>query len=514
MQTDAKSMNVTFSLVLGIGTIAAVLGQSTITIKTPCGEITGLRQAKVIGSKSYTYDEFRRIPFAKPPIGNLRFQKPVKYGPWVNTLNATLFGPSCMQAEPSEIMKPFIPNKTMSENCLFLNIYIPTDKPNKKAVMIWIHGGSYLSGTGMLYDGAYLASVGDVIVVTINYRLGVFGFLSTGSSLAMGNYGLWDQKLAIEWVKENIESFGGNVDDITIFGESAGGFSVSLHSLIPENKGLFSRVIAQSGVATSYFATEQKLVYYSNRLMGVVNCNSSSENERMICLRSKSAIDLQKALQYLYSLPLPAPHFYLVFAPRIDRDLIKNDPNEILKDKSSAAYEFFRSLDMVVGNVDSEGSLLLGSNLQKFQKTYNFDIEVGVPQSVFCDHIVATMVSDIYNNQTDVQKAICTQYGHSLDGTYRSMDSVYYFGDFYFYSKSVEVLNAHSDRNSTSKSFQYISSKRTILSKRTPLWFEGSSHASELPLLFPFYNFISKKSEDFKLSITMMQYWANFAKYG
>ncbi|KAJ8318393.1 hypothetical protein KUTeg_003484 [Tegillarca granosa] len=120
-------------------------------------------------------------------------------------------------------------------------------------VMVWIHGGSFLFGQGMLYDGSYLALSGNVIVVTINYRLNIFGFLATGDDASVGNYGLWDQLEAIKWVRSNIFAFGGNPSSITIFGESAGSLSIGLHVLYPSDD-LFQRAIMESGSGNSFLS--------------------------------------------------------------------------------------------------------------------------------------------------------------------------------------------------------------------------------------------------------------------
>ena len=111
--------------------------------------------------------------------------------------------------------------------------------------MVWIHDGGYIFGEGTRYDGSFLSGIGDVIVVTLNYRLNAFGLLSSADNVIIGNYGLWDQKLAIQWVNDNIDIFGGNAKSITLFGESAGSISVSLHSLHPQNRGLFQRATLQ-----------------------------------------------------------------------------------------------------------------------------------------------------------------------------------------------------------------------------------------------------------------------------
>jgi hypothetical protein len=257
---------------------------------------------------------------------------------------------------------------------------------------------------------------------------------------------------------------------------------------------------------------QYNLTYWSNRLVETLKCKSSQQSVEIDCLKQKSAVEVQQAFHYLDHLPEHDPHIFLTFAPRVDGELFTDLPKTLLNNKSSKAYAFFRSLDMIVGNVDSEGSLLL-SPVGKFQKQYGFNIDVGIPRSVLCDHLAPTMALDIYSNNSKVAPAVCKKYGYSM-GLYKSMYSVDYYSDLYFYSKTVNTLNIHSDGNPSARSFQYLSKKRTILSPLIPLWFDGPGHTSEIPLLFPFYNFISKKSEDFILSMAMMRYWTNFAKYG
>jgi cholinesterase/neuroligin len=144
-----------------------------------------------------------------------------------------------------------------SEDCLYLNIYAPKkpEQGEKLAVMVWFHGGGFIVGSADIYPADHLAVYGDVVVVTVNYRLTVFGFLSTGDEHAPGNYGLWDQRMALDWVNKNIEGFGGDPARVTIFGESAGAASVIYQGLYPDNRGLFQRVVAQSGSAGSWWAS-------------------------------------------------------------------------------------------------------------------------------------------------------------------------------------------------------------------------------------------------------------------
>lgn len=221
-------------------------GQLEVKRTTSLGGITGV-QTLVPGTNDRFVDQFRKIPYAFPPVGPLRFQKPQPFGSWDETLEGRDFGPSCMQGHSAFFAD--VPNKDLSEDCLFLNIYVPSDaSPNGSLpVMVWIHGGAFLYGQGMFYNASNLASVANVVVVTLNYRLGLLGFFTLNDPVARGNYGIYDQILALQWIKDHIVSFGGDPISITIFGESAGGISTSLLSLIPSNKGLFKRVISQSG---------------------------------------------------------------------------------------------------------------------------------------------------------------------------------------------------------------------------------------------------------------------------
>ena len=218
----------------------------TRVVNTPLGLVKGLKlKNQQMGKPLY---EFRGIRYGKPPVGPLRFKQPVPVEKWEDTLDATTFGASCPQFI-NEMMSDFKPRK-VSEDCLFLNVYVPAelDLNKKLSVMVWIHGGGLTFGFGDQYDGGWIAIEGNVITVTINYRMNIFGFLSVGHPASKGNYGLWDQKLALQWVHDNIHAFGRDPESVTIFGESGGGWSTSFQSLMPSNRGLFQRVISQSGV--------------------------------------------------------------------------------------------------------------------------------------------------------------------------------------------------------------------------------------------------------------------------
>ena len=188
---------------------------------------------------------FAGIPYAAPPVGPLRFQPPAPAKPWTEVRDATKPGPRCIQdpgADPEF-------GKQSDEDCLTLNVWTPAKTGPPKPVMVWIHGGSFTGGSGKIYDGQWLVSRGDVIVVTINYRLGTLGFLAhpaLGPPGDVGNYGLEDQQAALRWVRDNIANFGGDPARVTVAGESAGGISVCDHLVAPGSKGLFRAAIIQS----------------------------------------------------------------------------------------------------------------------------------------------------------------------------------------------------------------------------------------------------------------------------
>ncbi|MDE2986987.1 MAG: carboxylesterase family protein [Chloroflexota bacterium] len=203
---------------------------------------------------------FRGIPFAAPPVGELRFKAPRPVEPWDGVREAKSFGPISLQA-PNEMLEALLPvsdpPQPQSEDCLYLNVWTP-GLDGARPVMVWIHGGAFTIGSGSedYYDGANLASRGDVVIVTINYRLGALGFLNL-PALGETNFGMRDQVAALKWVHENIANFGGDPGNVTIFGESAGGMSVASLMASPESAGLFQKAIPQSGAGHNGLSVEE-----------------------------------------------------------------------------------------------------------------------------------------------------------------------------------------------------------------------------------------------------------------
>ena len=218
---------------------------------------------RVHGSSENGLSVYRGIPYAAPPVGDLRFRVARPHPGWDDVLDCESFRPIAPQI-PNEALEAVVGGapQDQSEDCLFLNVWTPGTDDAARPVMVWIHGGAFTLGSGSdgLYDGAMLASRGDVVVVTINYRLGALGFLHL-PALEESNFGMRDQVAALRWVRDNIDSFGGDPGNITIFGESAGGMSVSSLMGSPEATGLFHKAIPQSGAGHHGIEDPQAVIH-------------------------------------------------------------------------------------------------------------------------------------------------------------------------------------------------------------------------------------------------------------
>lgn len=242
------------------------------------------------------YRLFQGIPYAAPPVGPLRWQPPQPVARWSGMLDASKPGPQCMQDTGHDLHT----GKPTSEDCLTLNVWTPTPArvTDKYPVMVWIHGGGFVNGSGDIYFSRWLAAKGRIIVVTINYRLGALGFLahpSLGSPADIGDYGLADQQAALRWVRDYIADFGGDPAKVTIAGESAGGMSVCDHLVAPGSVGLFRAAIIQSAPcqAQANLATAQRI---SSHYAGSVGCPDPAT--AAVCLRALPAAALTSPLWY------------------------------------------------------------------------------------------------------------------------------------------------------------------------------------------------------------------------
>src|SRR5262245_45730118 len=234
-------------------------------VQTAQGAVRGLWEDQVA--------VFRGIPYAEPPVGTLRFRPPVRRGRWDGVRDASHFGHIAPQTDESALDAASLPRGVPTgDDCLNLNVWTPTLGTASLPVLVWIHGGSFMWGSGSVpsYDGSAFARNG-IVVVTINYRLNAAGFLYVDGRPGAGGFGLLDQMLALQWVQENIRSFGGDPNRVTIAGESAGGFSVGHLCAAPAARGLFHRAISQSGGAQLHLdvASARVIGDETLRLLGV-----------------------------------------------------------------------------------------------------------------------------------------------------------------------------------------------------------------------------------------------------
>lgn len=261
-----------FALLTVLSAVPASATSRSLTVPTDKGAVAGASADGV--------DRFLGIPYAAPPVGARRWQPPAPAAAWTGTRSATAPGSRCLQLRDGG-------GPGMSEDCLYLNVYTPAHRTSRPLpVLFWIHGGGFSAGSGDAEDGSRIAEANNVVVVTINYRLGVFGFLDLPglSKRGAGNYGLLDQQAALRWTQRNVGAFGGDVGRVTIAGESAGGHSVCALLASPPARGLFSGAIIQSGGCPSH--TVGQAVARGKKYAAAAGCAETS------CQRAKPAGEL------------------------------------------------------------------------------------------------------------------------------------------------------------------------------------------------------------------------------
>ena len=496
-------------------------------ISTTYGPVEGVNRS--YNNNRDIVTQYLGIPYAAPPTGDLRFRRPQPHTGWNDTLQATKYGPSCMQyiyANDAWLLS----NRNISEDCLQLNIFVPRQNgvTTLRAVMVWIHGGGFTNGQATLFDASYIALEGNVIIVTINYRLGIFGFLTTNDENASGNYGLWDQRYAIQWVKSNIENFGGDSKNICIFGESAGGFSVGFQSMSPLNAGLFQRSIFESGSIpwTNDLAVRTASVAF--KLGHEVNCtdvnsHGNTDTRRLIdCLRRVPASVLLAKQNPAASNKEGEFSLLNKLGPVVDGEFVVGDPMTLLKNRSSPVYQTFTNLDIMAGTNNAEGGLVY-FNLKNYQEYFHFNITEGIPVDVLCDLVAPSIARDYFNNNTKVSSAICEHYKTNTSSLFeQARSTVAAFADVAFHALTTMMLEIHSNLfvEEGGKTYQYLFSHQPAYPwiRERPGWLLGANHAGELPFVFGLHAMnppdANNPADEMVLSSKVMKYWTNFAKYG
>ncbi len=257
-------------------------------VQIDSGRIKGVRADGVVA--------FKGIPFAQAPIGDLRWALPVPAAPWSGIRHATAFGTGCPQTARYGLTQA-----GYDEDCLSINVTVP-DRPapsgGKRPVIVWIYGGAFVGGSSALYPLTDMALTGDAVVVSFNYRIGVFGFMANPAFGRDhdGGYGLADQRLALQWVQRNIATFGGDPANVTVAGESAGAASICMHLASPrEAAGLFAKAIMQSAGCTQHLRTRDEADLVGAKVSGLVGCDQPVLADVLACLRAKPVKDLLEA---------------------------------------------------------------------------------------------------------------------------------------------------------------------------------------------------------------------------
>jgi len=489
------------------------------TFVTPIGTFIGTSKLVQYDGEAKHVSRFFKIAYAKPPIGNLRFRRPepfvYKKGEIYNT---TKYGLHCIQSSIGNDFYTF--DREQSEDCLHLNMYVPgrtVNTSNKYAVMIFIHGGSFAVGGGEIYNGDVLSAYNDVIVISINYRLDVLGFLSSGNP-GDGNFGLWDMRAATMWVHENIKYFGGDNERVTLFGNSAGGAAVMYQALYPANRGLFQRIIAQSGSCFSGWALQRDAARIYKRLLKVVGCDKNTKNRR--------DFDTLRCLQKVPTRILKTVDLEQWFVPSVDDEFVPSNPAFLpytSSKKSTEALKFFSEIDLMNGITSKDGSLSLIHVLKnetadtlydtlRFEKKisdttmWEFRKALSEPQiKQLLNHYSPngkTTIANIIDFRTDLTFLVGAKYASKHHKSYHSLPG---YGHNYFYV------------------FDQLPSFAPTLAN-----IDGVSHVYELPYIFGFPEALEHKfkrdyrsdsfnttsKEGIQFSKVMMKLWSNFAKYG
>jgi para-nitrobenzyl esterase len=470
-------MQVGLKIACALGCIGLVLSVSangfadSLTVKTEDGKVTGktINDGKV--------KAFLGLPYAAPPVGDLRWKAPQPVAKWKGERDGTTFGPHCAQNHVFDDMV-FQDAAGAKEDCLFLNVYAPADSTDKSKlpVMFWIHGGGYSGGGSSepRHNGDFLPLKG-VVLVTINYRLGVFGFLAT-SDLAKegngsaGNYAMMDMVAALDWVKKNIKNFGGDAGNVTIFGESAGSFAVSTLMASPMARGLFQKAIGESGGAFSDVLPTDMLAareVKDDAWVAGLGVKSLAELRALPADKVLAAVKAKKG----------------GFPPVIDGKFLTEQVADTYAEGKQA------HVPLLAGWNRDEGSFLgNGMTAEKWK---------GMAAGMFKGRAAEFLT--LYSGDTDE---------HAVDS------AIAYGSDSFIAYGTWKWLEAHR-KTGDSPVYRYHFELRATPSK----YHEGTFafHSDDIEYVFgtldtrPGWNV---RPEDRKLSDEMMSYWTNFAKTG
>lgn len=464
----------------------------SLVVQTQYGPVKGLLRNQV--------ESWRGVRYAAAPTGALRFRAPQPPMPWTEPADATEYGPVAPQRPvPAFGISADVPQ---DEDCLTLNVYRPKRESagdqSPLPVMVWIHGGAYAVGGSRqpAFDGTALANAQNVMLVTLNYRLGAFGYLDLGAWSTPDepfdrNLALRDQLAALEWVRDNIAAFGGDPKNVTLFGQSAGGGAVTTLMTMPRAKGLFARAIAQSSPVTSMYKAN-RTHNIALRFFELAGLNPEQPAD-LAKLRSMSTADLLAASQALYDdIPLSSPGT-LAYAPIVDEDLVPDYPIEVFRRGEQ------HRIPLMIGNARDEATLF------KFMKSPIVPIELEPLEGLFAEAGV---------DHPDLTLPTKQQLLSAYDGKTNLKARLHIAGDFGFRMPSLWLAVAHAQ---VAPTWLYRYDWSPLMMRLLGI---GATHASELG---PEFGNIVTQGLTFKLgglkvtkrlSADLMQHWTDFAKTG
>ena len=456
-------------------------------------------------------DAFLGIPFAEPISGERRFSRPVAKAPWGDSevFDATEYGDGCWQVpdtafpgfEGSEIWNPTVP---LSDDCLNLNVWVPYPRPQNSAVLLWIFGGSYWYGVGSLslYNGKYLAAEEGIIVVTINYRVGAFGFLATGDPSAPGNQGLYDQAMAMQWVKDNIGAFGGDPNKVTLFGESAGGASVSLHQLSPVSQALFQRAVVQSAGPTAPWAYTDRETALSRakdlaKALGCLQDSNGEEHDIPNMVKCLQDVDPNELLPVSW---VTGRFLEFPWVPVYDGIFLPEDP------KSAMENGNFKDCEMIIGSNTNEANFFLVYEVPGFDKDTESLLDYDGYMKAFeytfpkVSSIQLEAIARKYKPKPSTDQALLRD----------AIDLA--VGDYSFTCPSTDFAMAYAKAGNQ---VYYYRFEERASNNPFPDWM-GVLHGDEIAYIFgiPLDPSFGYSSREAAMSKRVMEFWANFARTG
>lgn len=480
-------------------------------VETTHGKIRGQKKTSEYFSHK-KYFSFQGIPYAKPPLGPLRFKDPEEPEAWSGVLDALTEGSDCSQNH----MIRHTP--IGSEDCLYLNVYTP--QLNAEAglsVMLWIHGGGFVTGSGSteVHGPDYLIEH-DVVLVTVNYRLGVLGFLCLDHEEVPGNAGLKDQAMSLKWVQKNIVNFGGDPNKVTIFGESAGAASVHYQLLSPLSQGLFQHAIMQSGSALNKWALLDRatLIDRAFRLGKALGCNTSDTNRLLEFLRNVPVEDFLTANSVLTDNETRSG-LTMIFLPCVEvpatsRSFLTASPRELLKQGN------FAKVPVIMGSTSAEGVIsyaifnLSEDNITKQYGNFEKSIIQGLGLSAGSE------------DAERISKKIKQFYFGNDAITMKNVDNFFeLFGDVTFDYGIYESLRIHK-KFALAYAYEFTQSlssnhvKVTMEAMKPGAMYKGVCHAEDISFFFNnSYKGVKKPdSEDKDLIAKISKMWTTFAKTG